>query len=73
VEQSGGDRGRIEPHVGQDVGHFERVDEVRLAGPAHLSLVLQGAKRVGLVEQLGVGPRVGGAHLFDDVLEPDHG
>ncbi len=73
VQQAGGDRHGVEPHVGQDVGHLERMDEVGLARAAHLAAMLVGGKDVRPPEQLGVGLRVGGTHLLDEVLEPDHG
>jgi hypothetical protein len=73
VEQAGRDGHDVEPHVGQQIGHFERMDQVGLAGSADLSLVLVGRKHIGLPEQFGVGLRVGGAHLFEEVFEPDHG
>ena len=57
VQQAGGDADRIEFHVREDVGHFHRVDEIRLARMADLSLVLQGRKHVGLAEQFEVGVR----------------
>ena len=69
----GGDGDDVQPQVGQDVGHLERVDEIRLARPADLPLVLVGGEHVGPPEQLGVGVRVGRAHFLDEVLEPDHG
>ena len=41
VQQAGGDRHDVELHVGEQVRDLERVDEVGLAGMAHLSLVLE--------------------------------
>ena len=72
VEQAGGDGHHVQPHVGQDVGHFERVDQVGLAGVADLALVLQGREDVGPPEQLEVGVGAIGADLVDEVLEPNH-
>ncbi len=63
----------VEPQVGQDVGDLERMHEVGLARPAHLALVLVGGEHVGPPQQLGIGVRVGGPHLLDEVFEPDHG
>ena len=73
VQQAGGDRDDVQPQVGQDVGDLERVDQVGLARPPDLSLVLVGRKHVGPPQQLGVGVGIGGPHLLDEVLEPDHG
>ena len=68
----GGDAHRVELHVGEDVGDLERVDEIRLAGMADLSLVLQGRKHVGPAEQFEVGVRAVAADLVEQILEADH-
>ena len=73
VQQPGGDGDDVELHVGEQVGHLERMDQVGLARMADLSLVLEGRKDVRPPQQLGVGVRIGGPDLFDEVLEPDHG
>jgi len=44
VQQAGGDRDRVEPHVGEDVGDLERVDEVGLARVTHLTPMLHREK-----------------------------
>ena len=72
VEEPGGDRHDVELHVGEEVGHLERVDQVRLPGMADLSLVLEGREDVRPPQQLDVGLGVGRPDLFDEVLEPDH-
>ena len=40
VQQPGGDGDHVQPHVGQQVGHLERVHQVGLPGSADLPLVL---------------------------------
>ena len=72
VQQAGGDADRVELHVGEDVGHLERMDEVGLARMADLSLVLQGRKHVGLAEQFEVGVRAVAPDLVEQILETDH-
>ena len=72
VEQAGGDAHGVELHVGEDVGDLERMDEIRLAGMADLSLVLQGREHVGPPEQLEVGVRAVAADLVEQVLEANH-
>jgi len=72
VQQPRGDRDDVELHVGEEIGDLERVHEVRLAGMAHLSLVLVGRKHVGPSEQFDVGIGICRADLFNEVLEPDH-
>ena len=72
VQQPGGDGDDVELHVGEQVGDLERMDEVRLAGVPHLTLVLEGRKDVRAPQQFGVSLRIAGPYLFDEVLEPDH-
>ncbi len=72
VEQAGGDRHDVELHVGEEIGHLERVDEVRLPGMADLSLVLERREHVRAPQQLDVGLGVGRPDLLDEVLEPNH-
>ena len=73
VKQAGRDRDHVKLHVGQQVGDFERVDQVGFARVAHLSLVFEGGKNVGPPQQVNVGIRVNPPYLFDEVLEPNHG
>jgi hypothetical protein len=72
VQQAGGDADRIELHLGKDVGDFERVHEIRLAGMADLSLVLEGRKHVGPAQQFQVGVRTVAPDFVEQVFEPDH-
>ena len=54
VQQAGGDGHDVELHVREEVGDFERVNEIRLAGMAHLSLVLEGGEDVRPPQELEV-------------------
>jgi len=72
VEEAGGDRDGIELHVGEEVGDGERMDEVWLAGMAHLAPVLEGGEDVRAPEQLDVGVRAVGPDFFEEVLEANH-
>ena len=72
VQQAGGNADRVELHVGEDVGDFQRVDQVRLAGMADLSLMLEGRKHVGPPQQFEVGVRAVAADFVEQVFEPDH-
>ena len=72
VQQPGGDGDHVELHVGEQVGDLERMHEVGLARVAHLTLVLEGREDVRAPQQFGVGLRIAGPYLFDEVLEPDH-
>ena len=44
VEQARGDAGNVQVEFGQQVGNFEAVDQVRLAGSPFLMTVLMGRK-----------------------------
>ena len=73
VQQARGDGDHVEPHVGEDVGHLERMDEVRLTGSANLPFVFVGGEHVGTAQQLRVSVGIGRAHSLDEIFEPDHG
>ena len=72
VQQPGRDAHRVEFHVRENVGNFERMNEIWLAGMADLSLVLQGREHVGLAEQFEVGVRAVATDFVEQVLETDH-
>ena len=52
VQQSGGDGHGIEPHVGQNARHLERVDQVGLPRMPDLPLVLERREHVGPAKEL---------------------
>ena len=62
----------VEPHVGEDVGDFERVDEVRLSGGARLTLVRAGREEVRAPQHVKVGLRVVAGHFFDNLFDANH-
>ncbi|KAF5028716.1 hypothetical protein DSECCO2_656140 [anaerobic digester metagenome] len=73
VEQARGDAGRVQAHVRQDAGRFQRVRQIGLAGQAHLSGVGRGGEHVGLGEQrLFLFGQVDGC-LVQDFVDADHG
>ena len=72
MEQASGNADRVKLHVGQDVRHFQRVDEVGLPRMANLSLVLQGRENVGPAEQLKIGVRAVAPDLVEQILEANH-
>jgi hypothetical protein len=72
VEQRRTDTGRIEPHVGDDVGDGYRVNEIRIPGLAGLTIVHPSGVHVGLVDQIGIGPGVVSLHLLQNIGEADH-
>ena len=62
----------VQLHVGEEVGHGQRMDQVGLAGMAHLSPVLEGREHVGAPQQLDVGVRAVSPDLFEQILEANH-
>ena len=66
VEQTGGDRDHVELHVGQEVGNFERVNQIRLPRMADLSLVLERGEDVRPPEQLEVRVRAVAPHFVEE-------
>ena len=73
VEQARGDAHDVQALVRQDVGNLKRMNEIRLAGMAHLALVREGREHVRLPQQLQVGLGTVGADLAEEILEADHG
>jgi hypothetical protein len=55
------------------IGDLQRMDEIRFARMPHLSLVLVGREHVRPPQQVNVGIGIDASHLFDEVLEPNHG
>ena len=60
VENGGGQRSGIQAHVRENVGDFEQVGQVRLAGAAKLVVVALGGNLVGAPDHPGI---FGGAVL----------
>ena len=59
----------VEPEVGDDAGHLERVREVGLAGEATLPVVLLGGEVVGLLDQVDRRGGVVGPHPVDQLAD----
>ena len=72
VEQAGGDRHRVEPHLGEDARHLERVDQVGLAGEPLLALVDLGGEDVGALQQGEIALGVVLEDAIRDVVEAQH-
>jgi hypothetical protein len=73
VEQPGGNRDRVELHVGEEVGDRQRVNQIGLTRMAHLAAVLERRKDVGPAQELDVGIGAVRPDLFDQVFEANHG
>src|SRR5438132_12503685 len=69
MKNRGGERGGVEAHVREDVGDFEQVREVGIAGTAELVMVALGGNFVGSADH----PRIFGgaalAQLFEEFFE----
>src|SRR5262249_34022280 len=67
VEEAGRDARDVEPHLGDDPGHLERVGEERLPRRAPLSLVNAGGELVRLLDDLHRRRRRVAADALDQV------
>ena len=54
VQQAGGDGGRVHLHLRQHFGNFKRMNDVGLAGGAHLALVVLDAELPGLADEADI-------------------
>src|SRR5438045_1317694 len=73
VQEAYGDRCLVQPHLGQQVGDVERVDQVGLARGSNLAAMLAGRKDVRFLQQFLVEVRLEAFDFVEDVLEADHG
>jgi len=71
VKEAGGDGDRPQAHLGQMVGDFQGMGQVRLAGQARLAFMGLGGKDIGLLDEIGVRLGVMLQHFLHDVLEAD--
>ena len=69
---AGGDGDSVQLHVGQEVSHGQRVDEVWFSRMADLSPVLERGENVGLSQQLDIGVRAVGPDFLKQILEANH-
>ena len=65
MQQSGADRGRIQPIAGQNIGHRQRMDDVGLAIVTLLRAVSIGGDAQGFGDQADIGLGVIGANTLD--------
>ena len=72
VQQAGDDRGRIEPHLGQNAGHLDRVRKVGVPGGPQLVAVPLQPIDVGAVERVLVRLRIVGLHAFNELKLTNH-
>ena len=69
VQQRGGDGRRVELHLGQHLGHLQRMDDVGIARGALLPLVMRDAKIPGFADQLDVFCRTIGLNQLEERFE----
>jgi cytochrome c553 len=69
VQQAGGDGRRVHLHLRQHLGHFERMDDVGLAGGAHLPLVMLDAELPGLADEGDIFAGAVGLDLLGAALQ----
>src|SRR5712691_6400669 len=69
MENRGGERGGIEAHVREDVGDFEEVGQVRIAGAAELVVMALRGDFVGAADHPGIFGRAVLAELFEQFFE----
>src|SRR5439155_18527476 len=72
VKQPRRDGNGVEPHVSQDVGYFQRMDEIRFAGSALLPLVLARRKEVSAPQQIQIRLRMITLYLFANLFYSNH-
>ena len=58
VQERGNDRGRVKPVRGEDLGHRDRVGDVRITGPTLLAGVGLGGDGVGTTDHVNIGSRM---------------
>ena len=69
VQEAGGDGGRVHLHFGQNFGDFKRMNDVRLAGGAHLALVMLDAELPGFANKFNVFSGAVGLNLAEQGFE----
>src|SRR5438128_7811696 len=72
VQQPRGNADGIEFEFGEDVGDFERVDEIRFARLANLAAMLAGREQVSPAQQFLIRAGMVLANFIDDGLEANH-
>ena len=72
VQQPGGDGHGIEPHIGQNARHLERVDQVGLPRMPDLPLVLERREHVGPAKELAFLVRGVCSDPLEKVFESNH-
>jgi hypothetical protein len=69
VKECGGERGGVKTHVGEDVGDFEKMSDVRIAGTAELVAVAFSGDVESAADQPGIIRGAIGAELGEEFLK----
>src|SRR5713226_633488 len=69
MQDGGGERGDIEPHVSKNVRHFEEMGHIRLAGTAELIVMALRSNFIGAAEHPGILGRAVLTEFFEEFFE----
>ena len=69
VQQRGADRIRIQPHFNHDLGHRDRMDDIRLAVFPLLPLVRRGGALIGCADFFNIRLRILFLHALDQKIQ----
>src|SRR4029453_9769922 len=72
MQESGGDRHRIELHVREQIRNGKGVNQVGFAGMPHLPAVLVGGEYIRPPQQFNVSFRSVGPDFFEEFLDANH-
>ena len=73
VQQTRTHRYNVKLHFGEDRGHREGMNEIRLTRGSHLLFVFLGRKDISAPEQVEVTIRMVSLDRSHHIFEPDHG
>ena len=73
VQESGGHRGFVKTHGGQNIRHGQRMGQVGFTGKTRLSCMVSSCIDIGLLNQLQIGFMVVGGYFVENFLNAYHG
>ena len=69
VKKRGGERGGVQPHVRENVGDFEKMGNIEIAGAAELVAMPLGSNFVSAADDPGIFGRTVFAKFFEELFE----
>jgi len=72
MQQTGRNTDVVEPHFGQDLGHLERMNKIRLAGRSLLPPVVKRREKICPPDEINVRTRPVFLYLIYYIFDPDH-